>query len=137
MVLRSRMSLLNLTLSLKIIHYAKRFVDRRYYRYSLYRGLDCSSFTQAVFAKYGVELYRTSLEQSRQGMKVDKRNLRAGDLLFFYVPGRYRSRKIVGHVAIYVGRNKMIHCIPHSKIVIRDLDKPHWRKTYLFAKRII
>ncbi|MFD2614039.1 NlpC/P60 family protein [Paenibacillus gansuensis] len=34
-----------------------------------------------------------------------------GDLLFF-VPERFPSNDIPGHVGIYIGEGKMIHCLP-------------------------
>lgn len=135
--MKEPISILNLTLPLKIANYAKRFVGRSYRRRPKSRRMDCSSFTQMIFAQYGIKLHRVAREQARQGIIVDRKNLRVGDLLFFYVPGRYPSRNIVGHVAIYVGDNQMVHCIPRSQIVIRSIDKPHWKKTYLFAKRVI
>jgi cell wall-associated NlpC family hydrolase len=68
-------------------------------------GFDCSGFTQYVFAKHGVELPRTSRQQANVGMPMpaDWRALSAGDLVMFEEGGR------IGHVAIYAGRNRIIH----------------------------
>jgi cell wall-associated NlpC family hydrolase len=68
-------------------------------------GFDCSGFTQYVFAKHGVELPRTSRQQASVGMPLpaDWRSLSAGDLVMFDEGGR------IGHVAIYAGRNRIIH----------------------------
>ena len=48
------------------------------------RGIDCSAFIQTMFYQaLGIELPRTSLEQSGVGVPVDKADLKFGDLVFF------------------------------------------------------
>lgn len=99
---------------------------------------DCSSFTRYVFAKQGVVLPRTARAQARQGVFVSRNMLRKGDLLFFYVPGRFKSNKIVGHVGIYMGNNLMIHSSPAPKngVQITNINNAYWKKTFLRAKRV-
>ncbi|GAA3930566.1 transglycosylase SLT domain-containing protein [Actinoplanes auranticolor] len=64
-------------------------------------GLDCSSLVQKAYKDLGIDLPRTSQEQARAGTKVDSlRDAKPGDILAFDRP--------VGHVAIYLGDNKMI-----------------------------
>jgi len=61
-------------------------------------GVDCSAFVQAVYKDvYGVELPRTAEEQETLGSKVDRKELQAGDLVFFLSGGA------AYHVAIYAG----------------------------------
>jgi cell wall-associated NlpC family hydrolase len=93
---------------------------------------------QHVFAKQGVELPRLARNQAKRGTLVSRKNLRKGDLLFFYVPGRFRSNKIVGHVGIYIGNNKMIHSYPAPRngVQIDSINKAYWKKTFLRAKRV-
>ena len=68
-------------------------------------GFDCSGYTQYVFAKHGVKLPRTSRSQALTGMGIsDYRALRAGDLIMFAESG-----KPISHVAIYAGRDRIIH----------------------------
>ncbi len=68
-------------------------------------GFDCSGFTQFVFRQEGVALPRTAAEQAQVGAPVapDWRAVQAGDLVMFEEGGR------IGHVAIYAGRNRIIH----------------------------
>jgi cell wall-associated NlpC family hydrolase len=68
-------------------------------------GFDCSGFTQYVFAKQGVRLPRTSYQQAEVGQSVraDWDAVEPGDLVMFEENGR------IGHVAIYAGRNRIIH----------------------------
>lgn len=97
------------------------------------RIFDCSSFTKYVFRQQGVRLPRTARLQSRLGQRVSIKELRKGDLMFFYVPGRYASNNIVGHVGIYMGNGKVIHAYPPG-VKIGSLSE--LKKYYLFSKRI-
>jgi hypothetical protein len=100
---------------------------------------DCSSFVQYVYGKHGVELPRSSRKQATVGQPVKRTELRKGDLLFFYLPGRYKSNDIVGHVGIYIGNGKMIHSSnkPKDGVQVTDINKAFWKKTYLSARRVV
>lgn len=84
-----------------IVAYAKKFVGNPYKwgGTSLTKGADCSGFTQSVFKHFGYKLPRTSSSQRSAGTKVTSlKKAKAGDLICYY-----------GHVAIYMGSNKIIH----------------------------
>lgn len=100
---------------------------------------DCSTFTQYVYGKYSVKLPRLAREQATMGSLVSRKSLRKGDLMFFYVPGRFKSNKTVGHVGIYIGNMQMLHASPEPKngVQISEIDKAYWKKTFLRAKRIV
>ncbi|MDB5055942.1 MAG: hypothetical protein JWM44_3992 [Bacilli bacterium] len=99
---------------------------------------DCSSYTQYIFGKYGIGLPRVARDQANQGVTVSRNSLRVGDLVFFSVPGRFRSNTTVGHVGIYLGGNKMINAnnVPQNGVQITDINKPYWKNAFLRAKRI-
>ncbi|WP_414694897.1 C40 family peptidase [Paenibacillus sp.] len=125
-----------------LIEYAKRFLVASpkllTTPYPRSRKFDCSSFTQHVYGKHGIKLPRKVRDQAKQGIEVDKTDLKKGDLLFFYVPERFPTNDIPGHVGIYIGEGTMIHCLPSPKrVLISDLNTPHKKKTFLFAKRVI
>lgn len=61
-------------------------------------GLDCSGLVQTIGRILGLNLPRDTKEQIGSGRSVDRACIRTGDLLFF-----------PGHVAIAVGRNRIIH----------------------------
>jgi cell wall-associated NlpC family hydrolase len=102
-------------------------------------NFDCSSFTQYVYANYGVTLPRVAGQQAEQGTFVARDKLRVGDLLFFYVPGRYKSNKVVGHVGLYMGDGNMIHSSPMPKdgVQITSINNTYWKDTFLYSKRYI
>lgn len=68
-------------------------------------GMDCSAFVQAVFAKHGVRLPRTSREQANVGQSVPFDQLQPGDRLYFACRNPY-----IDHCGIYVGEGCFIHC---------------------------
>lgn len=124
-----------------LIRVARRYMGVPYLfgagPYAQTRKFDCSSYTQYVFAKFGVRLNRVSRNQARQGVPVSRRLLRKGDLVFFYVPGRFRTNRTVGHVGIYIGNGKMINTFSNRKGVhITYINKGYWSKKYLSARRV-
>lgn len=100
---------------------------------------DCSTFTQYVYGKYGVKLPRLAREQAAQGTLVSRKSLRKGDLMFFSVPGRFKTNKTVGHVGIYIGNMQMLNSSPKPKngVQISNIDKPYWKTNFLRARRIV
>lgn len=100
---------------------------------------DCSSFVQYLFADKGIQLPRVARDQAELGTKVSRSELQPGDLMFFYVPGRFKTDKTVGHVGIYMGGGKMLHSSPKPEdgVQITDIDKAYWQDTFLFAKRLL
>ena len=125
-----------------LIREAKQFMGVPYLfgsgPYSKTKRFDCSSFTGYLFAKRGVTLPRTARAQATKGIYVPRDMLRVGDLMYFYVPGRFKSNKKVGHVGIYMGGGQMIHSSPLPKdgVQVTNIDKAYWKRTYLYSKRL-
>lgn len=99
------------------------------------KGLDCSGLVKYAFNDVReVDLPRTSRAMAEsQGQKVDRKDLKPGDLLFFNI----KSRKI-NHVAIYLGNDRFVHAPRRGKKVMVDtLKKPYWNSHYKVAKRVL
>ncbi|WP_030674708.1 NlpC/P60 family protein [Streptomyces rimosus] len=62
---------------------------------------DCSGLTQAAWKAAGVSLPRTTWDQVKVGDRVATKDLKPGDLVFFY--------NDISHVGMYIGDGKMIH----------------------------
>lgn len=83
---------------------------------SLTSGTDCSGFTKLIYAEYGIYLPRSAPEQAYSGTRVGLDNIMPGDLVFSGYEGR------IGHVAIYIGNNKLVHALNSNVgIVVTDL----------------
>ena len=93
---------------------------------------DCSSFTQAVFKKNGVNIGRDTTTQWTKGTQVAKENLKPGDLVFFQ--GTYREG--VSHVGIYVGNGQFIHNSSTKGVTTGDLNSEYWQTHWLGARRV-
>lgn len=89
-----------------ITSYACKFIGNKYVwgGDSLTNGCDCSGFTQQVYKHFGIDIPRTSSEQSLGGRKVNSLSeAKPGDLLFYAEDGT------VHHVALYLGNNTVVH----------------------------
>ena len=88
-----------------IVDYAARYIGRPYvWGAEGPNSFDCSGLMQYVHSKFGIDLPRRAIDQSRVGDKAGRR-LRRGDLLFFSTdPGE----SLVTHVGLYEGNGVMI-----------------------------
>lgn len=95
-------------------------------------GFDCSGFVQYVFAQHGTRLPREVREQYRAGEKVDRQEVRAGDLIFFETisPG-------ASHVGLAIGGDEFVHA-PSSTGVVRveRLSSSYWSTRFVGARRV-
>lgn len=88
-----------------ISDYAKQFIGNPYVwgGTSLTNGVDCSGFTQQVFANYGISLPHSSKAQAGYGTAVDVQEAQPGDLIF------YADNGSIYHVVIYIGNGQAVH----------------------------
>jgi len=100
-----------------LINYAMQFLGNPYVSggNSLTNGTDCSGFTKLIFAHFGYDLPRSSSDYLYVGTQIPLNKIKPGDLLLY----KYGSR--IGHVAIYIGNNQIIHAsTPRSGITISN-----------------
>ncbi len=123
--------------SRNVVAYAKRFLGTRYvWGASRPGAFDCSGFTQYVMKRAkGRSIPRVSRRQAYYGRYVSRRNLRAGDLIFFDTSRRRRG--YVNHVGIYIGNGRFIHASSGKhRVVITSLNKPFYRSRFLWGRRV-
>ena len=101
-------------------------------------GFDCSGFTVKVFQENELNLPRRSTDQAATGERIDIKNARPGDLLFFATSGGDR----VSHVGIVHdigndGEVKFIHASTSKGVIISSLNEKYWNKAYLHATRVL
>jgi cell wall-associated NlpC family hydrolase len=116
----------------KAVDYAKKYLGAPYkWGASSGKAFDCSGYVLYIMKKFNVNLERTASSQFQNGIKVDKDDLQAGDLVFFTT-----YKKGPSHVGMYIGDNKFIHAssgVDH--VTITDLDTNYYKKRYLGARR--
>ena len=96
---------------------------------------DCSGLMTYIFKNgAGINLPRTSKQQSTFGVTVSKDNLQPGDLIFSSTDGSGG----VSHVGIYVGNGQMIHSPkPGDTVQKTSINNSYWSGVYLWAKRVM
>ena len=95
------------------------------------RGVDCSGFVYLTYRnKFGIDLPRSTEQQSNTGTPISKAHLVAGDLVFFKTGFSKR------HVGIYMGNRKFLHASTSAGVKISSMNNVYWRKKYWKAQRI-
>ena len=100
------------------------------------QAFDCSSLVQYVFYKGASKnLQTTTRTQVTQGKYVSKANLQRGDCIYFTNEERQYKTGIerVGHVAIYLGNNYILHTASDYARIEKLSDK-RW-SFYVEARR--
>jgi cell wall-associated NlpC family hydrolase len=85
-----------------------------------------------VFAQVlGVDLPENSAAQYRDGQKIARDDLQAGDLVFFHTRG-----KRVSHVGIYLGDGRFIHSpTTGERVRVDRLSERYWAHRFAGARR--
>ena len=102
-----------------LVQYAKQFIGNPYVwgGESLTNGVDCSGFTMQVYKHFGYSLPHSSTAQRYEGTAVSWNEKQPGDLICYQVVNG------VGHVAIYIGDNQIIHAgSKDTGISVRNAD---------------
>ena len=74
-------------------------------------GMDCSGFTQVVYATQGINLLRNAREQMTQGELVPSlAEAQPGDLAFFDHADRDPKATNISHVGVLLSPTEIIHC---------------------------
>lgn len=100
----------------EVVEYALQFVGNPYTwgGDNLTEGTDSSGFAKSVYAYFGVSLPHSSVEQLKFGVEIDElTSAQPGDLLFYETPA---------HVAIYIGKRKVVHAMPQKGICVSEAD---------------
>ena len=110
----------------QVANYALQFVGNPYVwgGTSLTNGSDCSGFTQSVYKHFGYSIPRTSASQRSAGKAVKWSERQVGDLICYS-----------GHVAIYIGNNKIVHSSNPKDGV--KITSPANYTTVLAVRRIV
>ncbi len=90
-------------------------------------GTDCSGFVSSIFSSFfKIELDRTSLLIFQNARKINKSEVKEGDLVFFKTDG-----KKVSHVGITMTPNHFIHASSKKGVVVNSLNEPYYSKNFV------
>ena len=96
-------------------------------------GFDCSGFVRYIYKEtIGLVLPRSADQQANSTQKIDRSELKPGDLVFFNT-----MKRTFSHVGIYLGEGKFIHS-PRSgaSVRIEDMRIPYWNVRFDGARRV-
>lgn len=96
-------------------------------------GFDCSGFVRAIYQQTaGLLLPRKAEQQAAATQKIERSDLKPGDLVFFNT-----MRRAFSHVGIYVGNGKFIHSPkPGAEVRVEDMGLAYWTKRFDGARRV-
>lgn len=101
-----------------------------------YRGagpavFDCSGLVRYSYLSAGMDVPHGTKELRNDTSPVDQGDMRKGDLLFFNERGRRYS-----HVGIYLEDDVFVHAPGKGgKVRTNSLQDPHWKKSFIEARR--
>jgi len=121
-----------------VINIAGSYVGTPYRYGGLSRsGMDCSGLLYLSFQSAGIQIPRTSREQSKFGKRVSMEELRPGDLVFFAAKKRKRKVSHAGLVTQVNGNRsvKFIHSSTSLGVVESELFTDYYRSIFVKARR--
>jgi lipoprotein Spr len=90
-------------------------------------GTDCSGFVSSIYSSFlKIELERTSLLMYQNARKINKSEVKEGDLVFFKTDG-----KKVSHIGIIITPNQFIHASSKKGVVVNSLNEPYYSKNFV------
>lgn len=96
-------------------------------------GFDCSGLVRSIYEQAaGLLLPRSAAQQAAATERIEKKDLKPGDLVFFNT-----MRRAFSHVGIYIGNGKFIHAPrPGEDVRVEDLGLAYWAKRFDGARRV-
>jgi cell wall-associated NlpC family hydrolase len=92
-------------------------------------GFDCSGLVYWAYKRLGVELPHSSYALYREGRRVGRSRMKAGDVLVF---------SGLGHVGLYVGRGRMVHAPQSGRLVeVVRLGRSHYGSRLVGVRRVV
>lgn len=96
-------------------------------------GFDCSGLTYFAWKSVGVTLPRSSATQYAGTTRIKKADLVPGDLVFYSSSG---PRGRVSHVALYAGKDVIIHARRPGIALREDKLSTYWTKNLVGYGRV-
>ena len=97
-------------------------------------GFDCSGLVKTVYEDtLGMVLPRVASQQAASTEKIDRQELKPGDLVFFNT-----MRRAFSHVGIYIGDGKFVHA-PRAgaEVRVESMSVAYWKKRFNGARRVL
>jgi cell wall-associated NlpC family hydrolase len=101
-------------------------------------GFDCSGFVKYVFDHFSISLPRVAEQQYNYCTRIEKSQLKAGDLVFF----SSSSSNGIEHVGIYIGNSDgytdaFIHASSSKGVIVSSLSQDYYTTYFYGCGRVI
>lgn len=100
-------------------------------------GFDCSGLMICTFNNFDIRLPRSSIEQSRIGMKVSASEAQKGDLIFFKTNGRRHINHVGMVVEVADGEIKFVHSSTHGGVMISSTKEAYYGRNFSQVNRVL
>lgn len=127
------------SLAIELIDYAKQFEGVRYkYGGTTKKGMDCSGLVYTTFKAYNINLPRVSRDMAQKGNKINIKDVKPGDLLFFHTNPK---KNTINHVGLVVtsrtGSVEFIHSSSSRGVIVSSLAERYWYYAFKEARRVL
>jgi peptidoglycan DL-endopeptidase LytE len=100
-------------------------------------GFDCSGLMITTFKEIEMALPRTSAEQSRFGLRIDKAQAQKGDLIFFTTNGRGNINHVGMVTEVLEDEIKFIHASVHAGVIVSSTKEAYYAKRFVQVNRVL
>jgi len=107
------------------------WATRYHYGGSTKNGIDCSAYSGTLLSRvWGIKTPRTARAMYAEAEKIERENMKEGDLVFF------NTRGGVSHVGVYLGNGYFTHASTGNGVTINNLDENYYRSKFIGGGRI-
>jgi peptidoglycan endopeptidase LytE len=100
-------------------------------------GFDCSGLMVTTFGSFDIKLPRSSIEQSRIGVKIASEDAQKGDLIFFKTNGRRQINHVGMVVEVLDGEIKFVHSSVHGGVIVSSTKEAYYERNFTQVNRIL
>ena len=95
------------------------------------KGIDCSAYTGTLMTHaYGINVARTARAQYAETDRIEREDLREGDLVFF------NTGRGVSHVGMYLRNGYFTHSGSSTGVTVSNLSEAYWSRKFLSGGRL-
>jgi cell wall-associated NlpC family hydrolase len=100
-------------------------------------GFDCSGLVYSTFSSFDIKLPRSSFDQSFFGTRIENKEVKKGDLIFFKTNGKGRINHVGLVVEVLEDQIKFIHSSTSSGVIISSTKESYYERNFVQVNRVL
>lgn len=100
-------------------------------------GFDCSGLMYSTFSSLDIKLPRSSVEMATIGTKIEAKEAKKGDLIFFKTRGGSQINHVGMVVEVCDGEIRFIHSSTQSGVIISSTKEKYYEKNFTQINRVL